>query len=54
MYSMIKAGIVSMMELEEYYDLDEALKLYALWRMDTDITAAQNDEANREMKKKGR
>ena len=37
MYTLIKAGLASKMELEEYYDLDEALKLYALYEMDRDI-----------------
>ena len=34
---MIKAGIASKEELENCYTLDEALKLYALFRMDQDI-----------------
>lgn len=32
------------MELEEYYDLDEALKLYALYSMDKDIEKSIADE----------
>ena len=32
------------MELEEYYDLDEALKLYALYTMDKDIEKAVAEE----------
>lgn len=43
MYILIKAKIASKFELEEYYTLDEALKLYALYRMDMDI---QNGKAN--------
>ena len=31
-------------ELEEYYDLDEFLKLYALWRMQQDIEAYHAEE----------
>ena len=37
LYCMIKAGIASKEELENCYTLDEALKLYALFRMDQDI-----------------
>lgn len=37
------------MELEEYYDLDEALKLYALYSMDKDIERAITDEHKKEM-----
>lgn len=36
------------MELHEYYTLDEALKLYALMRMDQDIQAGLSDEMRRE------
>ena len=46
MYNLIKAGVVSMEELQEVYTLDEALKLYALWQMERDIEAAQIEEAN--------
>ncbi len=44
MYILIKAKIASKFELEEYYTLDEALKLYALYRMDMDIEKAHSDE----------
>lgn len=44
MYTLIKAGIASKMELEEYYTFDEALKLYALYRMDRDIERMQANE----------
>lgn len=47
MYTLIKAGIASKMELEEYYTLDEALKLYALHMMDMDIERAQAEEIKR-------
>ena len=47
MYLLIRAGQASKMELEEYYDLDEALKLYALWQMSEDIKAFQADELKR-------
>lgn len=44
MYTLIKAGLASKFELEEYYTLDEALKLYALFRMDQDIERGRNAE----------
>ncbi len=47
MYTLIKAKIASKFELEEYYTLDEALKLYALYRMDLDIERAQRKEMER-------
>ncbi len=39
MYVLIQNNKASMMELEEYYTLDEALKLYALMSMRSDIEA---------------
>lgn len=44
MYILIKAKIASKFELEEYYTLDEALKLYALYEMDLDIERGHNQE----------
>ena len=44
MYSLIKARLASKQELEEYYTLDEALKLYALYKMDVDIERLQSEE----------
>ena len=44
MYSLIKARIASKLELETVYTLDEALKLYALYRMDQDIERFHSDE----------
>ena len=44
MYSLIRAKLASKKELEEYYSLDEALKLYALHRMDVDIERIQAEE----------
>ncbi len=41
-----------MSELCTVYTLDEALKLYALYRMDLDIQAAENEEMNQKMKEK--
>jgi acyl-CoA-binding protein len=44
MYALIKAGKATMQELKTCYTLDEALKLYALFRMDSDIEAAHAKE----------
>ena len=44
MYTLIKAKIASKYELETCYTLDEALKLYALYRMDIDIRNGENEE----------
>jgi hypothetical protein len=44
MYSLIKARVASKAELETYYTLDEALKLYALVQMDQDIQRGEMDE----------
>jgi len=55
MYILIGMKIASKFELEEYYTLDEALKLYALWRMTQDIEAAKAEEMKDKIKKgKGR
>ena len=48
MYVLIKERMASMWELKEVYTLDEALKLYALYRPDTDIANAKTEEAKRE------
>ena len=48
MYTLIKARIASKQELESCYTLDEALKLYALFRMDMDIQTAETEEMKRE------
>lgn len=47
MYTLIKARVTSMYELYEYYTLDEALLLYALYEMDRDIEAAQAEEVRK-------
>ena len=47
---LISSKIVSKFELEEYYTLDEALKVYALWRMQCDIEAAQVKELEKNSK----
>lgn len=44
MYILIKAKLASMYELDTCYTLDEALKLFALYRMDQDIQAAETEE----------
>lgn len=48
---LIKAKIASKAELESVYTLDEALKLYALFRMDQDIERAQAEELKNAHKK---
>lgn len=44
MYILIKSQLASMFELEEYYTLDEALKLFALHQMDLDIQRGKEDD----------
>lgn len=47
MYTLIQRNMASMMELNEYYTLDEALKLYALMSMSTDVeTGRMQDSKN--------
>jgi len=52
MYALIKAKVASKYELETCYDLDEALKLYALIKMDSDIEAFQAEEIRQKAKRK--
>ena len=54
MYILIGMKLASKSELEDAYTLDEALKLYALWRMTKDIEAAQAKEMSNKIKGKGR
>ena len=54
MYILIGMKLASKSELEDAYTLDEALKLYALWRMTQDIEAAHADELKANMERKGR
>ena len=54
MYILIGMKLASKSELEDAYTLDEALKLYALWRMTKDIEAAQAKEMTNRVKRKGR
>jgi hypothetical protein len=49
MYILIKAHLASKYELETCYTLDEALKLFALYRMDQDIQAAGIEESRAQM-----
>lgn len=44
MYILIKNRLASKYELETVYTLDEALKLFALLRMDQDIESAKAHE----------
>lgn len=44
MYTLIQNNMASMMELNEYYTLDEALKLYALMSMRIDIENSMMEE----------
>ena len=52
MYTLIKAGIASKTELESVYTLDEALKLYALYRMDQDIERGRAKDLQAEADRK--
>lgn len=49
MYTLIKAQLASKMELEAWYTLDEALKLYALYKRDVDIERLQAEESKSEV-----
>jgi hypothetical protein len=51
MYILIGMKLASKAELEESYDLDEALKLYALGRMTEDIQAAKADELKKKVRR---
>lgn len=44
MYTLIQNNMASMMELNEYYTLDEALKLYAIMSMRIDIENGMMEE----------
>ena len=50
MYLLIKAKLASMQELKTCYTLDEALKLYALYRVDKDVEAGQARDLAREVR----
>lgn len=53
MYILIKQKLASKYELETCYTLDEALKLFALMRMDQDIESAEAAEM-KEQSRRGR
>lgn len=53
MYVLIQSGLASKMELEEYYTLDEALKLYALHQMGEDIKRIQLEDVEAERGRNG-
>lgn len=48
MYQLVAAQRVSMTEIREIITLDEFLKLYALYRMEKDIEAAEAEKAKQE------
>ncbi len=49
MYTLIKNRLASKSELEEWYTLDEALKLYALYQMDVDIERIRAEDLKSEV-----
>jgi hypothetical protein len=49
MYILIKARLASMWELKNCYTLDEALKLYALYRMEQDVEAGRVEDMAKEV-----
>ena len=51
LYILIKARLASMEELKNTYTLDEALKLYALYKMEVDIENAKAEEMERRNEK---
>ena len=52
MYVLIKARLASKYELDNCYTLDEALKLYALYRMEQDIQAAESEEMRQQAERR--
>jgi len=56
LYTLVGVKLVSMEELKTSCTLDEALKIYALWRMTQDIESARADELKNSVggKKPGR
>ena len=52
MWILVGAGLASKFELEEYYTLDEALKLFALMQMRQDIEAYHADELKSKAKRR--
>jgi len=50
MYVLIGMKLASKSELEDAYTLDEALKLYALWRMSQDVESGRAEEMKNKIK----
>jgi hypothetical protein len=44
---MVGMKVATKAELEEYYDLDEALKMFAIYHMGQDIQAAKIEEVTK-------
>lgn len=53
MFTLVNEGKASLWELKEVYTLDEALKLYALFRATSDIAAAKAEEARKDAERRG-
>lgn len=51
MYLLIKARLASMEELKTCYTLDEALNLYALYKMEQDIQVGKAQDIEKELKR---
>ena len=49
MYVLIKAQLATIWELKTCYTLDEALKLYALYRMEQDVEAGRVEDMAKEV-----
>lgn len=49
MYILIKARLATMWELKHCYTLDEALKLYALYRMEQDVESGRMADMAKEV-----
>ena len=54
MYTLIGMKLTTMEELKTCVTLDEALKMYSLWRMTQDIEAAKAKEMRDKIKTGGR
>lgn len=50
MYVLIKARLATMQELKTCYTLDEALRLYALYRMEQDVEAGRARDMAKEVR----
>jgi len=54
LWTLIGVKLASKWELETVYTLDDALKLYALWRMSQDIQAFEADKLKKEVASKAK